>query len=74
VPVDGRGGTAVDPVSMWNGLSTSRAADLSSANLSNAALFDANLTDTNLVGVTWSDTTCPDGTLSGGGRCVNNLG
>ena len=37
-------------------------ADLSGANLTNAVLIGANLT-----GVTWSYTTCPDGTVTNTG-------
>ena len=60
-------------------------ADLQGDNLLNAAFSDvnfrgANLTGANLKGadlngVTWSNTTCPDGTNSNddGGTCVNNL-
>jgi hypothetical protein len=61
-------------------------ANLSNANLSNAALTGATLAYTDLTGVTWSDTTCPDGTNSNsdGGpdaspptpapTCVDDLG
>lgn len=64
-------------------------ADLTSANLTSADLTDANLTYANLTGaylngatttgaivtrVTWSFTTCPDGSLSNddGGTCVGH--
>jgi uncharacterized protein YjbI with pentapeptide repeats len=51
-------------------------ADLSGANLTNADLDGANITGANLTNVTWSNTTCPDGTNSNneGDTCVNNLG
>ena len=44
-------------------------ANLTNANpndtiLTNASLFEANLTDATVLGVTWSNTTCPDGTDS----------
>jgi uncharacterized protein YjbI with pentapeptide repeats len=58
-------------------------ANLSGANLSLANLTGANLTDVDLSGaslgtltsVTWSNTTCPDGTNSDndGDTCVNDL-
>jgi hypothetical protein len=48
-----------------------RDADLSGADLSGADLTRANLSGANLDGVTWSHTTCPDGTSSDdhGGTC-----
>jgi len=62
-------------------------ADLAGTTLSATAFNEANLTDTNLdnaveastanfAGVTWSDTTCPDGTNSNNDddTCINNLG
>jgi uncharacterized protein YjbI with pentapeptide repeats len=62
-------------------------ADLTGATMDNTNLSDADLTGadlsgaivtsrTDLTGVTWSDTTCPDGTNSDndGSTCVNNLG
>ncbi len=55
-------------------------ADLQGANLQNsilagADLADANLQGANLGGITWSDTTCPDGTSSNNDSrtCQNNL-
>jgi Pentapeptide repeats (8 copies)/Fibronectin type III domain len=50
-------------------------ADLSRVDFSGANLFSTNLTGATLVGVTWSDTTCPDGTNSNhdGDTCVNDL-
>jgi DNA-binding beta-propeller fold protein YncE len=65
--------------------------DLTQANLASAILINANLTGANLsgtnlagakmtgailTGVTWSQTTCPDGTTSNddGGTCVGHLG
>lgn len=49
--------------------------DLAFANLTNADLSQANLTNVPLTNVTWSDTTCPDNTISDndGGTCANNL-
>jgi hypothetical protein len=46
-------------------------ADLTGANFSNANLTGADLTGANLTDVIWSNTTCPDGTLSdsNGGFC-----
>jgi hypothetical protein len=46
-------------------------ANLHGANLTGASLTGANLTGANLHGVTWSHTTCPDGTSSDddGGAC-----
>jgi hypothetical protein len=50
-------------------------ANLKDADLSHANLNHADLTGANLTGVTWSNTTCPDGTNSDsdGGTCQNNL-
>jgi hypothetical protein len=56
-------------------------ANLSSANLTNANLSQANLkgatgmSTATLTGVTWSKTTCPDGTTSNqdGGTCLGHL-
>jgi len=66
-------------------------ANLTSANLTRANLVDATLTDVNLTGADltgadltgadlpgvgwWSDTTCPDGTISDndGGTCADDL-
>jgi hypothetical protein len=51
-------------------------ADLTGADLTGADLTGANLTDTVLSRVTWSNTTCPDGTNSdenSGDACANNL-
>ena len=50
-------------------------ADLSGADLSRADLTGANLHRATLTGVTWSHTTCPDGSDSDndGGTCANNL-
>jgi len=55
-------------------------ADLASANLDGANVTDANLdgaelTFAGLTGVTWSNTTCPDGTNSNndGGTCVSHI-
>jgi uncharacterized protein YjbI with pentapeptide repeats len=56
-------------------------ANLSGANLTNATLSQANLKGATglktatLTGVSWSKTTCPDGTLStnDGGTCLNHL-
>jgi hypothetical protein len=60
-------------------------ANLQGANLQGSNLEDSNLTGANLTGatmqganlheVTWSNTTCPDGTNSNndGGTCVHNL-
>jgi uncharacterized protein YjbI with pentapeptide repeats len=49
--------------------------DLSGANLSNADLRGANLWGADLNKVTWSNTTCPDGTDSNddGGACIRHL-
>jgi streptogramin lyase len=49
-------------------------ADLSGADLSRADLSGANLHGATLTGVTWSNTTCPDGSNSDddGGTCSNN--
>jgi uncharacterized protein YjbI with pentapeptide repeats len=61
-------------------------ADLSDTNLTSADLFLTNMSDADLLGanatntfvsfITWSNTTCPDGTNSDndGDTCVNNLG
>jgi uncharacterized protein YjbI with pentapeptide repeats len=51
-------------------------ATLTHANLTNADMDLAALTGARLRGVTWSNTTCPDGTNSDNDRdtCVNNLG
>jgi uncharacterized protein YjbI with pentapeptide repeats len=51
-------------------------ADLSGANLTNADLDGADVTGASFTNVTWSNTTCPDGTNSNndGDTCVNNLG
>jgi hypothetical protein len=48
---------------------------LAGANLTGANVFHAGIGETNLTGVTWSNTTCPDGTNSDsdGGTCINNL-
>ncbi len=50
-------------------------ANLKGVNFSNAILTGALLTGANLIGITWSNTTCPDGTNSNndGGTCINNL-
>lgn len=50
-------------------------ADLSFANLTGVDLRGARLRDATLTGVTWSSTTCPDGTNSDavGGSCENHL-
>jgi phospholipase C len=50
-------------------------ADLQGANLTGADLRLAKLTGANLRGVTWSNTTCPDGTNSSsdGGTCQGHL-
>ncbi len=51
-------------------------ADLAGSNLTSTDLTGANLTGANLTGVTWSDTTCPDGTNSGkgaGATCIGHL-
>jgi len=50
-------------------------ANLTGANLKSANLTNANLSGANLTGITWSNTTCPDGTNSSndGGTCINNL-
>ncbi len=47
-------------------------ANLTDANLTGANLTGANLADANLLGVTWSNTTCPDGSKSDNhdGTCV----
>jgi uncharacterized protein YjbI with pentapeptide repeats len=52
-----------------------KAADLSDADLSCANLTSANLTNATLDGVRWSDTTCPDGTVTAhaGGTCAGHL-
>jgi uncharacterized protein YjbI with pentapeptide repeats len=49
-------------------------ANLTGADLSRADLAGANLHGAVLSGVTWSNTTCPDGTNSNsdGGTCTNN--
>jgi hypothetical protein len=51
-------------------------ANLTGANLTGANLTGANLNKANLDGVTWSNTTCPDGTLSSASApetCVGHL-
>ena len=50
-------------------------ANLNGANLTGANLSGADMTGTNLNKVTWSDTTCPDGTNSNadGGTCTGHL-
>jgi hypothetical protein len=50
-------------------------ADLTGANLTDADLTGANLNKAILTGVTWSNTTCPDGTNSdnSGATCVGHL-
>lgn len=50
-------------------------ATLDHANLTGANLTDAFLDEASLTGVTWSNTTCPDGTNSDNdfGTCVNNI-
>ena len=50
-------------------------ANLNSANLTGANLSGANVTGANLGKVTWSNTTCPDGTNSNadGGTCAGHL-
>jgi uncharacterized protein YjbI with pentapeptide repeats len=51
-------------------------ANLSGANMTYANLTGADLSSADLTNVVWSETTCPDGTISNndGGTCVNNLG
>jgi uncharacterized protein YjbI with pentapeptide repeats len=44
-----------------------RGANLSGANLTDAYMYQVNLTDANLTGMTWSNTTCPDGTVTNTG-------
>jgi len=65
---------------------TLQAANVVGANMSGANLKDANATGASLAGVnlaganvkdvTWTNTTCPDGTLSdtAGGTCLEHLG
>jgi hypothetical protein len=50
-------------------------ANLSSGNLTEASLQYSTATDANVASATWSNTTCPDGTNSGGdgGTCANDL-
>jgi hypothetical protein len=50
-------------------------ANLSSSNLTEASLQYATATGDNVASATWSNTTCPDGTNSGGdgGTCANDL-
>jgi hypothetical protein len=50
--------------------------DLKGANLSDSSLSGAVVKYAHLSGITWSNTTCPDGTNSNndGDTCVNNLG
>jgi hypothetical protein len=50
-------------------------ADLKGANLAGANLADATVTGANFNKVTWSNTTCPDGTNSNadGGTCTGHL-
>ncbi len=43
------------------------AVNLTGANLTDANLFGAGLNAANLTGVTWSNTTCPDGTITNTG-------
>lgn len=52
-----------------------RGAKLDGADLTGADLTGADLTDASMIQVTWSNTTCPDGTLSdaGGGTCQGHL-
>jgi hypothetical protein len=49
--------------------------NLAGANLTNANLDGANIIGANTEGVTWSNTTCPDGTNSNndGDTCVDNF-
>lgn len=51
-----------------------RNANLTNANLASATLRGADLTGATLIGVTWSKTTCPDGTTSDadGGTCAGH--
>jgi len=51
-------------------------ANLTGVNLTGADLSGANLSYAVLTGVSWSNTTCPDGTNSDsdGHTCANNLG
>jgi hypothetical protein len=48
---------------------------LNTANLTGASLFDAHMSGVSFIGVTWSKTTCPDGTISNsdGGTCLGHL-
>ena len=50
-------------------------ANLSGVDFSGANLTGANLKGANVTGITWSNTTCPDGTSSSndGGTCVHDL-
>ena len=50
-------------------------ANLQGANLTGASLAGATVTGANLQGITWSNTTCPDGTNSNadGGTCLSHL-
>jgi len=65
---------------MWrrSSVAISRCSDarLSRVDLTNADMDHATLTGAGLGGARWSNTTCPDGTLSNndGNSCVNNLG
>ena len=49
--------------------------DWHGCNLIGADLFDANLSGDDLSRVTWSNTSCPDGTISNdnGGTCIGHL-
>jgi Bacterial Ig domain/Pentapeptide repeats (8 copies) len=53
-----------------------RVANLTDANLSGATLLGADMFRAILSGVVWSQTTCPDGTISNadGGTCIDHLG
>ena len=47
-------------------------ADLAKANLTDATLRNADLTGADLIGVTWSNTTCPDGSTTSTGCSSGN--
>ena len=67
---------------VWLGGANLTGADLTGADLTDAEMTDAEMigaqmtNGTTLTGITWSNTSCPDGTNSDSddGTCVNNLG
>ena len=49
-------------------------ANLAGANLTGAVMTDAQLVNANVIGVTWSNTTCPNGTVTSTGCSNQRLG